>query len=161
MITIIAAISRDFCIGRNGEIPWNLPEDLKRFRKLTSGNTIIMGRKTWDSLPMKPLPGRQNIIISSKMKLNAPSQDILIVNSLEEAIKSAKNTEIFLIGGESIYTKGLQFSNRMLITHVDIDISETPGGVGDAFFPRWDEKEWKLKTAENHDGHHFNEYERR
>ena len=136
--TIIAAIDQENAIGKNGEIPWHYPEDLKHFRNLTKGETVIMGRKTYFSLPedFRPLPERENIILTR----GNPEVDesVKVMNSLEEAYESAENEKVFIAGGASVYDQTLKEADEMILTRV-------PGTHdGDVFFPDWDEEAWQL-----------------
>jgi dihydrofolate reductase len=136
--TIIAAIDQENAIGKNGEIPWHYPEDLKHFRNLTKGETVIMGRKTYFSLPedFRPLPERENIVLTR----GNPEVDesVKVMNSLEEAYESAENEKVFIAGGASIYKQTLKEADEMILTRV-------PGTYdGDTFFPDWDKEAWQL-----------------
>ena len=115
-------------IGKNGRLPWNISEDLKNFKKLTLNSTIIMGRKTWDSLPFKPLPNRRNVVLSSN---NIP--DVEVYHNIDACINTLQNeslTKIFIIGGSSIYKLFFNYANYLHITFVDISTN----GL-DTFFP--------------------------
>ena len=116
-ITIIVAYTNNLLIGKDNSIPWHISDDLKRFKKLTTGNVIIMGRKTFESLGSKPLPNRTNIVISSKLNT---SNSVTVYKNLIEAINNHKNEKIFLIGGYSIYKEGLNFASHLEITEIDI-----------------------------------------
>jgi dihydrofolate reductase len=137
MISIIAAVSDDGGIGKNNELLWHIPEDLKRFKKLTIGKSVIMGKKTWESLPRKPLPGRKNIVLT-----DIPYELIncaITAYSMKDAVrKSDKNEEVFVIGGGSIYRQFMPFADRLYITHVH---KEAPA---DIFFPEIDQRKWKV-----------------
>jgi len=141
MISIIVAVSDDWGIGKDNELLWRLPEDLKRFKRLTTGNAIIMGKKTWESLPRRPLPYRTNIVLT-----DIPHEKIegsLTVYSIEEALsKCDKDREIFIIGGGSIYRQFLPLADRLYITHVHL---KTPA---DVYFPEIDRKIWKVVESE-------------
>ena len=139
---IIAAMDEEKTIGKNGEIPWHYPEDLKHFRKLTTGNSVIMGRKTYFSLPedFRPLPDRENIVLTR----GDPEIDesVKVVNSLEEAYESAESEKVFIAGGASVYKQTLKEADNMVLTRV-------PGKHdGDTFFPDWDEEDWKLTESD-------------
>lgn len=140
MISIIAAIGKNNELGKDNQLLWHLPNDLKHFKNLTIEHPIIMGRKTYESLG-KPLPNRTNIVVSRRE--NWFEEGILIVPSLKEAIKHAKkiNENIYIIGGENIYEQTIDLADRMEITQVDCSTE------ADAFFPKIDEKIWK-KTNE-------------
>jgi dihydrofolate reductase len=137
MISIIAAVSDDLGIGKNNELLWHIPEDLKRFKRLTLGKPVIMGKKTWESLPRKPLPGRKNIVLT-----DIPDELIdfaITAYSLEDALKKGdKNEEMFVIGGGSIYGQFMEIADRLYITHVHKKAS------ADIFFPKIDSRKWKI-----------------
>lgn len=135
-LAAIVAMGKDRAIGSNGKIPWHLPEDLKHFKEITSGNTIIMGRKTWESLPHRPLPGRDNIVISRNP--DYVTKGALLTSSLQNAIEAAEGDIAFVIGGESIYREALPFCSLLYLTLVDI---ATP--YADTFFPEISSDEWK------------------
>ena len=140
MMTLIVAMGNQNEIGKNNQLLWHLPKDLKRFKELTTGHPIIMGRKTYESIG-KPLPNRTNIVVSRKE--NWFEEGILIVNSLKEAIKHAKkiNPEIFIIGGGNIYEQTINMADKLEITAVDATVE------ADTFFPKIDTKLW-FKTDE-------------
>lgn len=142
MITIIAAIGKNNELGKDNQLLWHLPADLKHFKNLTSGHPIIMGRKTYESIG-KPLPNRTNIVVSRKE--NWFEEGILIVPSLKDAIKHAKkiNENIFIIGGGEIYRHTIDMADRLKITQVNHQTE------ADVFFPKIDEKNW-IKTDEIH-----------
>ncbi len=137
-ISMIAAVSQNGVIGRDGLLPWNIPEDLKHFRDTTMGAPVIMGRKTFQSMG-RLLPGRKNIIITRQTSLNVSGAHL--VQSLESALELARQDlpagkDIFVIGGGDIYKMALPFADRLYITEVDRQID------GDAYFPEWP----KLRT---------------
>lgn len=140
MIALIAAVAENGVIGNRGAIPWHIGEDLALFKKLTTGHTVIMGRKTFESL-RKPLPNRRNIVVSGSLP---PEEGCEVCRNLEEALKAAqRDDEVFLIGGESIYREGLKFADTLYLSMV-------PGSYdGDTRFPEFDEEEWtRVKTEE-------------
>ena len=142
MVTIIVAAARDGAIGKNGDLLWHLSGDLKRFRQLTTGQVVIMGRKTWESLPKRPLPDRLNIVITRDLSFEAPGA--LIAHSLKEALELGKNTEgiekeIFIIGGESIYRQALPLTDAIDFTLID---SVYPDA--DARFELPDSDKWEI-----------------
>jgi len=143
-IKLICAISKNNVIGNENKLPWNIPEDLKRFKKLTSNNWIVMGRKTFDSIG-RPLPNRKNIVLSKNKNLRIDSVEVF--NSPKEVIESYKNNsdqkDLFIIGGTYVYELFLEYSEYLFITHVDKEYS------GDAFFPKIDWNEWKLISEES------------
>jgi dihydrofolate reductase len=150
MISVIAAVSENGVIGREGKLPWYIPEDLKHFKKLTSGNVVIMGRKTYESIG-KPLPNRINIVITRDK--NKIIDGCITVNSIEEAIKKAGNDkQIFIIGGGEIYKKSLNFANKVYLTKVHQVIE------GDTYFPTLN-KNWKEVRREDKEGYSFITYD--
>jgi dihydrofolate reductase len=143
MISLIVAISDDMGIGKNNDLLWHIPDDMKRFKKLTFGKTVIMGKKTWASLPKKPLPGRKNIVITDK-----PGECFdcsVTAYSIEDALSKCENDgEVFVIGGGSIYSQFMPLADRLYITHVH---KKDPA---DVFFPEIDPKKWKAVEKEEH-----------
>ncbi|MFY7811933.1 MAG: dihydrofolate reductase [Flavobacterium sp.] len=135
MITLIAAIGTNNELGKNNELLWHLPKDFKRFKELTSHHTIIMGRKTFESLP-GILPNRKHIIISRNKNLEI--LDTTIVYSLNEALEITKNENIFIIGGGQIYKESIEIADFLEITRVEVSIE------ADTFFPEIDESKWEL-----------------
>ncbi|MFA7267716.1 MAG: dihydrofolate reductase [Sterolibacterium sp.] len=143
-ITLIAAVAKNHVIGIGNAMPWRLPEDLKRFKSLTLGHPVIMGRKTWDSLG-RPLPGRKNIVISRATDRTIPGADL--VGSLQAGLAVAAATgtnEAFIIGGAEIYRQALPLANRLQLTEIAKDY------VGDVFFPDVDPTEWHETLREPH-----------
>ncbi len=149
-ISIIVAIDNDNAIGADNKLLYWLPNDLKRFKELTTGNTIIMGRKTFDSLPKGALPGRRNIVISKNKKLEIQGADVF--NSLHEAVEDCRRAnkenmpfskEVFIIGGASIYQQALDIADRLCITLVNAHSTNA-----DTFFPLIDKKLWKIASYE-------------
>ena len=137
-LSIIVAKSKNDVIGNNGRLPWHLSEDLKRFKSITMGKPIIMGRVTYESIG-KPLPGRENIILTRRS--NYLEKGITIIHSSDEALKSARDSdEVIIIGGGEIYKEFLSRVNRLYITHVDLHID------GDAFFPKVDYSDWQVMS---------------
>lgn len=135
-ISMIAAIADNMAIGKDNQLLWYIPEDLKRFKQITQGNTVIMGRKTWESLKIKPLPNRENIILTNYLK-EVPSGAYL-ARSVEEALEQCSPTrENFIIGGEMIYRVFLPIAQKLHITKIHT------GYDADAFFPEIDSS-WKL-----------------
>lgn len=137
-LSIIVAIANNGVIGINNTLPWHLPEDLKRFKALTMGHHIIMGRKTYESLG-RLLPGRTTVIVTRNQDYKV--EGALIAHSLQAAIALCKDDdEVFLIGGAELYQDGLKMANKLYITEVALDVK------GDAFFPDFTYQEW-LETA--------------
>jgi dihydrofolate reductase len=140
MISIIVAVSEDLGIGKDNELLWHISEDLKRFKRLTSGNTVIMGKKTWESLPKRPLSGRKNIVLTDNP--NEIIEGSVTVYSIVDALsKCEKSEEIFIIGGGSIYRQFMPLADRLYITHVH------KKAEADIYFPVIDPEIWVV--AEN------------
>ncbi|GDX55444.1 dihydrofolate reductase [Methylophilaceae bacterium] len=141
-LSIIVAMSSNRVIGVNNSLPWHLSEDLKHFKTLTTGHTIIMGRKTYESIG-KPLPNRRNIVISRN--LNAFYGGVEVVHSLEDAFSTASNDEeVFIIGGSNIYEQSLHLVEHLYITEIKKSFE------GDAFFPEIDKSLWTESARETH-----------
>lgn len=141
MISIIVAVSEDWGIGMNNELLWHISEDLKRFKRLTTGNTVVMGKKTWESLPRRPLSGRKNIVLTDNP--HETITDAITAYSIEDALsKCEKDEEIFIIGGGSIYRQFMIIADRLYITHVH---KKAPA---DVYFPEIDLKLWRIKEKE-------------
>ncbi|MCD4792810.1 MAG: dihydrofolate reductase [Bacteroidales bacterium] len=137
-ISIIAALAENNVIGKDNDLIWHISEDLKHFKKLTSGHTIIMGRKTYESLPFKPLPKRKNIVISKKNDLYF--EGAIVVKNPEEALKECKDEdEIFICGGATIYKYFLPLADKMYITKV------YKAFEGDTFFPDYIQDNWRIR----------------
>lgn len=134
-VNIIAVLGPNGEIGYNGDLLWHLPEDLRHFKELTMGAAVIMGRKTWESLPKKPLPGRLNIVVTRNAEFVA--EGAAVCNSLQQAIETAKGNDIFIIGGGEIYRDGMQYASKLLLT----EVLETPE-QSDTFFPEIDPAVW-------------------
>ena len=143
-ITIIVAAAENNAIGKDNDLIWNLPDDLKRFKKLTLGHCIIMGRKTFDSFPGL-LPNRKHIIISNKSKKYF-QENVIVVNNINDALKAVEDDENpFIIGGGQIYKLALDYSNKIELTRVHEKFE------ADTFFPEIDETKWKLINSEKHE----------
>ena len=143
MITIIAAAAENNALGKNNDLVWHLPDDFKRFKRLTSGHYIIMGRKTFESFP-KLLPNRTHVIITRKKDYNPDGT--IVVNSLEEALKVSKlDEQPFIIGGGEIYKIGMEATDRIELTRVHGEFE------ADTYFPEIDEDKWKLINEEFHE----------
>ena len=141
MISIIVAVSEDWGIGKDNELLWHISEDLKRFKKLTSGNAVIMGKKTWESLPRRPLPGRKNIVLTDDP--NESFENSVTAYSIDDALdKCGPAEEIFIIGGGSIYRQFMPIADRLFITHVH---KKAPA---DIFFPEIDRSVWEIIEKE-------------
>jgi len=160
IVTIIAAMSENRVIGRAGSLPWRLPADLKRFKSLTVGHTVIMGRKTFESIG-RPLPDRRSIVVTRNPQYRA--EGVLVVLCLEDALQQvADDEQVFIIGGGELYRHALPVADRLELTIVHAEVE------GDTSFPELDMKDWKLIGEEHHeaDDRHaypftFQTYERR
>ena len=142
-ISIIAAIAENRAIGSENKLLYWLPNDLKRFKSLTTGHTIIMGRKTFESLPKGALPNRRNIVLS-RQDIEFPGAERFA--SLEAALAACRaDEEVFIIGGESVYKEAMPLADRLYITHID----DTPEQA-DAYFPRIDPLDWDIMNRELH-----------
>ena len=142
MLSIIVAIANNNVIGKDNKLIWHLPEDLKRFKKITTGHTIIMGRKTFESLG-RVLPKRKHVILCNDMELNIDNENVIVledISLLKEYIDSEE--ENFVIGGATIYKLLLPFAQKMYITKIDEDF------VGDVYFLKINEEEWKIIQEE-------------
>lgn len=138
-IVIIVAVAKNNVIGSSNTIPWYCPEDLKYFKRTTLGSPVLMGRKTYDSLKIQPLPGRQNIVVTRDAELNYPGCDM--VSSINEGIALAKTNDsqkLFIVGGADIYLQCLSIAEELYVTEVDVLVE------GDRFFPAIDESIWSL-----------------
>ena len=152
MITIIAAIGKNNALGKDNQLLWKLPKDLKHFKSLTENHPIVMGRKTYESIG-KPLPDRTNIVVSRKE--NWFAEDILIVSKLKEAIKFAKkmDEEIYIIGGGNIYEQTIDLAEKLEVTQVNAELK------ADIFFPKINPKIWNKTNEINHEKDEKNEYD--
>ncbi|MDR3328959.1 MAG: dihydrofolate reductase [Prevotellaceae bacterium] len=137
-IAIIAAVADNGAIGRGNRLPWHLAEDLRRFRQLTTGHPVIMGRRTFESIG-RPLPHRQNIVLSRSLAAAEPP-GVQLAASLADALQAAQGAEeAFVIGGGSIYRQAMPLAQRLYLTHVHTVVAD-----GDAFFPPVSPREWSL-----------------
>ena len=141
-IYLVAAVAKNGVIGAQGKMPWHLPEDLKHFKQLTLGHPVLMGRRTWDSLG-KPLPGRENIVISRTPGYEAPGASV--ASTFEAAIALCTGEPVvFVIGGAEIYAAALPLADGLVLTEIDRDYE------GDTRFPDWDRKAWRVSQKETH-----------
>ena len=146
IISIIVAASSNYVIGKNNQLPWHLPGDIKYFREKTMGHCVIMGRKNYESIPEKyrPLQGRTNIIITHQK--NFPARDCIVVNSMHEALNEARKkneTEAFIIGGGEIFGQSLDIADKIYLTRVHASVD------GDVFFPEINKQECKEETIQH------------
>ncbi len=153
IVSVIAATSEDGVIGLGGDLPWHLSADLRRFRRLTTGHHIIMGRKTYDSLG-RPLPDRTSVVITRNVDYRPA--DVVTVHSLEEAFEaSAGDDEVFVIGGGQIYAQAMSLADRLHLTTVFGQFT------GDTHFPDWDLSEWRCVERTEHSADEKNPYDYR
>lgn len=152
---IIAAVAENNVIGKDGDIPWHYSEDMKHFKQKTTGNTVIMGRKTFQSLPdsFKPLPDRQNIVLT-RSDFSPQSESVTVANSLDEAWVRANNEKVFIIGGEGVYEQSLEQTDKMILTEIKGEYE------GDTYFPEWNEEKWRETEREEKNEFSFVEHER-
>jgi dihydrofolate reductase len=143
MISIIVAVSEDWGIGKDNELLWHISEDLRRFKRLTTGNTVIMGKKTWESLPRRPLTGRKNIVLTDNPKESI--ENSVTAYSIDDALsKCGPEEEVFIIGGGSIYRQFMAIADRLYITHVH---KKAPA---DIYFPEIDPEIWEITGKEEY-----------
>lgn len=142
-LSILAAVARNGVIGRHNTLPWHLPEDLKHFKALTMGHTIIMGRKTYASIG-RVLPGRTNVIVTRQLDFHAP--DAIVVHTLEDALhlQGRQDDALFIIGGARLYEQTLGLVQRLYLTEIQQDFD------GDTFFPVFDRSDWIEVSRERH-----------
>lgn len=142
-LALIAAVARNGTIGRDGALPWRLSADLRRFKRLTSGHAILMGRRTWESIG-RPLAGRLNIVVTRQASLAVP-EGVAVAHALEEGIRLAAEAgyeEVFVIGGASLYAEALPLADRLHLTEVEAEVE------GDVAFPPWDRGEFDVVEEE-------------
>ncbi|HBK70416.1 MAG TPA: diacylglycerol kinase [Flavobacteriaceae bacterium] len=149
MITIIAAIGKNRELGKDNDLIWHLPNDLKRFKKVTSGHDVIMGRKTFESLG-RPLPNRTNIIITRNK--NYKAEGCIVVNSLEAALNTATDANPYILGGGNIYSQAIKIADVLDLTLVDAELE------ADVFFPEIDTEIWKETSREDFKADEKHEY---
>jgi dihydrofolate reductase len=149
-ISIIAAIATNGVIGRNGRLPWHLAKDLQRFKRLTMGHTLIMGRKTWESIG-RPLPGRKTVVVTRQADYRVADEGVRVATSLDDAIgiaEAAGEDEAFVVGGAQIYRDALSRADRLYFTEVAADVD------GDAYFPaNFDTFDWDAWVALETEAH--------
>jgi dihydrofolate reductase len=160
MIVIVAAVAQNGVIGKANALPWHLPEDMRHFKALTTGHAVLMGRKTWESLPpqFRPLPNRRNFVLTRDASYVAPGATV--VHTLEAAMKvGAGGTALFIIGGAELYAHAIPRADRIELTEIDAEFE------GDACFPAFDRAQWRAVKrvtgqAENGLRYAFVTYER-
>lgn len=139
-LTLIAAMGKNRAIGLDGRMPWHLPAELQHFKKTTMGKTIVMGRKTWQAIG-RPLPGRQNIVVSRNPDFHAEGADLAA--SVDDAAAMSQSDEVMVIGGGQLYAQALPSATRMVLTLIDIEPE------ADTWFPAWDGTEWSQSSEEH------------
>ena len=142
MISLIVAMTKKRVIGNKNQLPWHISDDLKNFKKLTTGQVVIMGRKTFESIG-KPLPNRHNIVISHS---GFSFSGVEVCSTIQQGLEKAKslNKDVFVIGGASIYQQTLPLVEKMYISHIKKNYA------GDTFFPEFNEREWEIEKKENY-----------
>jgi dihydrofolate reductase len=155
-LSVIVAMAENGVIGRNGELPWHLSADLRRFKRLTMGHAILMGRKTWESIG-RPLPGRTSIVISHQDDYQTGDDKTLVAGTLDVALKIASRADceqdqLFIIGGGAIYELALPRAEKLYLTRVHADVE------GDVSFPPVDWQLWELKEQSQHTADPLNDF---
>lgn len=151
VVSLIAAVSDNGVIGRDNELPWHLPADLRRFKSLTTGHHMIMGRRTWDSIGRRPLPGRPTIVITRDESYSADRAQV--AHSISDALDLVgDDDEVFIAGGEAIYRLAIPVADRIYLTRIHTEVE------GDTFFPELDEGDWKVVHEERHEPDEKNRY---
>lgn len=144
-VSLVAAVARGGVIGRDGAIPWRIPEDVAHFKALTTGHAVVMGRRTWDSLPdrFRPLPGRRNIVVTHNRAWHADGAES--AGSFDDALLLIDGApQVFVIGGAELYAEALPLADELLLTEIDSKVE------GDTFFPRWDQAAFAEVSREPH-----------
>ena len=153
-ISIIVAVAENGVIGREGKLPWHLPADLGRFKRLTMGHTVIMGRRTWESIG-RPLPGRRMVVVSRQPDYHIDDGNVATVGSLDQALnlaQAAGDDEVFVIGGAELFREALPLADRLYCTRVRAVIA------GDTHFPEVNWDEWQLVESSDHGSDGKNDY---
>ncbi|PKM69576.1 MAG: dihydrofolate reductase [Firmicutes bacterium HGW-Firmicutes-19] len=137
MITIIVAIGNNYVIGKDGWMPWSIPEDLRQFKEKTLNHTIVMGRKTFEAIG-RPLPHRKNLVVTRDPRWNFDGVEV--ISDFEKFLHDNQNRdeEIFIAGGAQVYQMALPYADKMIISHIDTEID------GDTFFPKWDRSKFEI-----------------
>ena len=152
-VVMVAAVAENGVIGKDADVPWHLPADMKHFRETTKGNTVVMGRVTYESIG-HPLPYRSNVVVTRQSDWNADG--VFVAGDVEDAIALAGDFdgEIMIIGGGQVYAQAMPFADVQVLT----EVHQRPGG--DTYYPDWDRAEWTETLREDHDGFSFVWYER-
>ncbi len=166
MLAIVAAVAKNNVIGIKNRLPWNLPEDLKRFKELTAGKTVMMGSKTFESIVSmlgKPLPNRTNVVLAREANYKVPAfakatageaESVVIQTSIPDALRNYGSSDIFVIGGGEIYRQTIDLADTLYITHIDKEVE------GDTHFPEIDPKKWHKISEDPHEGYSFAVYKK-
>ena len=144
-LSVVAAVARGGVIGRDNAIPWRIPEDAQRFRTLTMGHPVVMGRRTWDSLPdrFRPLPGRRNVVVTRNRAWHADGAER--AGSLADALRLLDSEpQVFVVGGAELYAEALSLADELLLTEIEAEVE------GDTFFPSWDRAAFDEVSREQH-----------
>lgn len=141
IVSLVAAVARNGVIGRDNDLPWRLPDDLKHFKTITLGKPVVMGRRTFESIG-RPLSGRENRVVSRRVDFEAPG--CRVFSGLDEALQAGPEPEVMVIGGAQVYAEALPLVRRIYLTEVDADVK------GDARFPTLDPAAWREVSREHH-----------
>ena len=144
-VALVAAVARGGVIGRDGTIPWRIPDDVAFFKELTTGYAVVMGRRTWESIPdrFRPLPGRRNVVVTRNQEWSAEGAER--AGSVEEALRLVDGAErVYVVGGAEIYAAALPHADELLLTEIDLDVE------GDTLFPAWERDEFEEVSREPH-----------
>ena len=154
-VTIVAAVARNGVIGVGGGLPWHLPEDLRRFKELTIGHVLVMGRRTYESIG-RPLPGRTTVVVTRRPDWSAGADEVIRARDVPGALALATeiDDEVFVVGGGQVYEEALPLADRLELTFVDAEPE------GDTFFPEVDWSQWRAVAREEGDGVAYVTYER-
>ena len=145
IVALLVAAADNDIIGRDGDLPWHLPLDLQWFKRLTTGHTIIMGRKTFDSIG-KPLPNRRTVVLSRDATFRPAGGGVEVASTIEDAVALAgDDAEVFVVGGAAVYRLALPLAQRLYLTRIHADVP------GDVAFPEWHPQEWRLVWEETHE----------
>lgn len=145
MVSIIVAVAQNGVIGCENRLIWHISEDLKRFKRITSGHPVLMGRKTFESLGCKPLPNRTNVVISRNPDYRPQAEGVLVAGSLEQAVALfPSEEEVFIIGGGEIYRHSMEIADKLYLTRVGLSPE------GDTIFPEVSDDKWRMVWCENH-----------
>jgi dihydrofolate reductase len=153
-VILIAAVGRNGVIGRDNDLPWRIREDLQHFKQLTLGHTLVMGRKTYDSIG-RPLPGRRTVVVTRQPDWSAQAEGVGVAHSLDDALNLANGKNVYVAGGGEIYRQALPLADRLELT----EVAQSP--AGDVTFPAFDQAEWSATARTPHDGFAFVTYTRR